>query len=566
MAIEEKVKLDTDGVTKPSKKAADAVAKLEKAILKVRAAKLAQVKTAQKQAAKEEALTRKHFQTIKKNQDRARKAEDAAFKAKGQAHNKEDKQDDKAKGNALAIAGAIIGIGVAAVAASVGVAKLGAEFLDLASNALDARRGAVGLMDMLSGRGEKTLQAVDRLSGALGVSLGEGREQFDKFRSAGLDNKQSAALMKLRADVEAVTGSSARADEAVEKVLAAKKAKGSVEDQMKAIAKSAKTMGQGMDAAQKSAGTLGGQLKRLKDLPARALDAMVADPEVASTLDSIGVSIGKTMKEIASSPEAAKFLGQLKSAFLAIGKAVATLIPLVAPFLKTLMAAAAPVVGVISKIATAFTDWASKGENMKILETAMKMAAKAVVAFVIAIGVLGAIALTVGAYIAGLAAVPFAVAAAIGAAAMLLKDKASEWYEAGVEMVNGFIDGITSMVGDAISSVKELGAKAAGALKAALQIKSPSKLFEKFGKFTVEGFNQGIDKTAPSTADAVGGMVAPPSAQAKPSGGSGPIFNLTLNVVAGAGATKQDGENMAAGLVPMIRREVEAFFSTMVPA
>lgn len=566
MAIEEKVKLNTDGVTKPVKAATDAVTKLEKAILKVRAARLAQVKTAQKQAAKEEALTRKHFSTIKKNQERTRKAEEAAFKARGREANKEDKQDDKAKGNALAIAGAVLGIGLAAAAAAVKVAKLGASFLEVASNALDARRGATGLMDMLTGRGSKTLEAVDRLSGKLGVSLQEGREQFDKFRSAGLDNKQTAALMKLRADVEAVTGSSARADEAVEKVLAAKKEKRSVEDQMKAIAKSAKTMGQGLDAAQKSAGTLGGQLKRLKDLPARALNALVADPAAAKTIDSIGVAIGATIKEIAKSPEAAKFVEQLKRAFVAVGGAVATLIPLVAPFLISLMGYITPIIAGVASIAEKFSDWAEQDDNMDMLISGMKTAARVVAAFAIALGVLGGIALTVGAILAASAAVPFMVVAAIGAAVMWLKDKAAEWYEAGVEMVNGFIEGITSMVGDAIASVKDLGAKAAGALKAALQIKSPSKLFEKFGKFTVEGYTEGVDKTAPQVEDSVGAMVAPPAAQAKAGIGGGMNVNITLNVTAGPGATKQDGENVASGLMPVIRREIEAYFSTLVPA
>jgi len=67
----------------------------------------------------------------------------------------------------------------------------------------------------------------------------------------------------------------------------------------------------------------------------------------------------------------------------------------------------------------------------------------------------------------------------------------------GKNLVQGIIQGIKESITDAVASVGELGGAVIAKFKNMLGIKSPSKVFEQFGVFTMQGLAQGITKGAP---------------------------------------------------------------------
>lgn len=62
----------------------------------------------------------------------------------------------------------------------------------------------------------------------------------------------------------------------------------------------------------------------------------------------------------------------------------------------------------------------------------------------------------------------------------------------GVDMIQGLINGIGSMVGSVTSKVKELAGNVVGGIKNALKIKSPSRVMFEMGEFTGEGLALGM--------------------------------------------------------------------------
>lgn len=67
-------------------------------------------------------------------------------------------------------------------------------------------------------------------------------------------------------------------------------------------------------------------------------------------------------------------------------------------------------------------------------------------------------------------------------------------WQAGVDMVQGFINGIGSMFGSVWSKATELAGGAVNAVKTFLGIHSPSRVFIEMGKFTAQGMSVGLDK------------------------------------------------------------------------
>ena len=76
-------------------------------------------------------------------------------------------------------------------------------------------------------------------------------------------------------------------------------------------------------------------------------------------------------------------------------------------------------------------------------------------------------------------------------------------------VIHGFRDGINSFYRDCEDAVKSWASKVTDWFKEKLDINSPSKVFEQFGLYTVQGFNKGIDTAGESTKKAVSGWLAP---------------------------------------------------------
>ena len=76
-------------------------------------------------------------------------------------------------------------------------------------------------------------------------------------------------------------------------------------------------------------------------------------------------------------------------------------------------------------------------------------------------------------------------------------------------IIDGFANGINSFYKDCENAVKSWAGKVSDWFKEKLDINSPSKVFEQFGFYTVQGFNKGIDTAGESTKKAVSGWLAP---------------------------------------------------------
>ena len=103
------------------------------------------------------------------------------------------------------------------------------------------------------------------------------------------------------------------------------------------------------------------------------------------------------------------------------------------------------------------------------------------------------------------------ISGAVKSAIAALGEFASSGHEAAKNMIDGLVNGIRSGVGVVVSAVKAMAQSAVGAIKSALKIASPSKVFEGLGEFTGEGFVAGIEGQTTEVNTALETMVAPPS-------------------------------------------------------
>lgn len=99
----------------------------------------------------------------------------------------------------------------------------------------------------------------------------------------------------------------------------------------------------------------------------------------------------------------------------------------------------------------------------------------------------------------------------------------SSWLvSAGQNIVQGLVGGIASMVGNAAAAAATLAANVVTGAKAALGIKSPSRVFREIGEFVGQGFELGISDMQPLVAASVNAMVAAPRVTTAIGGGSSP--------------------------------------------
>ena len=116
-----------------------------------------------------------------------------------------------------------------------------------------------------------------------------------------------------------------------------------------------------------------------------------------------------------------------------------------------------------------------------------------------------------------------------------------KWGELGTALIDGFVKGITGGASKVWGAITGVGDNAKKALKAALGINSPSKVFAKFGAGTVEGYVQGVDREAPQAQRAVDDMAPMPFPRGgdgntfrAPSSGSRPVkVDVTINAAGG---------------------------------
>lgn len=495
--------------------------------------------------------------------------------------------------------GFIVGGSIATILTSVGQAVAG-----IAGKALDAAKAVASLvvefgkglvaahllrgeskaaMDALSGgRGEKVLAILKSQSIATGQSMEKLQKNVTEVREAGLGFTEAFKLNLLKADIEAATGSADKADKAVSDMLA--KVKSGSTTAAKAMAKLKEEYGVAGDGAlahSKSATTLKGALDRLKNAPANIFDALAKNS--GPKLDEIGGKVVKLVEDFQKSKEGKEIMAGIASAVESVLAAVSKAIPLVLPFVKGFYSGLKPILSALKPIGDALGK-AFGDDNTSGMETAER------------VGRLLAVALGAVALVAGMVAAPFVLmGAAVLAAAIVFEkmlnavshigevpsligqavNRAKAYLDllidaalgAGTGVIDGIVNGITGGIGRALAAAKQLGDKVKGALKDALQVHSPSKVGEFVGKMVGLGVAQGVEKAIPGAESAATGLgsstagaMAGGAAASSGGGSSGaPAFTLTLNVSANPGATQSDGEQLAAGIIPVIRREVSSW-------
>lgn len=156
-------------------------------------------------------------------------------------------------------------------------------------------------------------------------------------------------------------------------------------------------------------------------------------------------------------------------------------------------------------------------------------------------GYLSSAVSSIGSTIAG---IPGRITSALGNVGAML-------YQAGVDVIQGFINGIVAKAGSLASSILSTVKGGVDGVLSYLGIKSPSRLFRKIGVHTGEGLILGINDQANAVADAWAGLmdvpevprvhVPAPSLNAAPAhGGGGNTYQITINgVLDGADAARR---------------------------
>lgn len=131
-----------------------------------------------------------------------------------------------------------------------------------------------------------------------------------------------------------------------------------------------------------------------------------------------------------------------------------------------------------------------------------------------------------------------AVASLPGRALSALGNIGSYLWNAGTDLIQGFINGIKHMGGMLWDAVVGIVKGAINGLKSFLGIASPSKLMRQFGIFTGEGFIQGLNLMNKPAAEAMEDLVSIPSTPTidvngnhMPSAFNGAVYNITINGV-----------------------------------
>lgn len=239
-------------------------------------------------------------------------------------------------------------------------------------------------------------------------------------------------------------------------------------------------------------------------------------------------------------------MDQIAGAIQSVIAAIGTASELIGPFWEGFRAGIGPVIDLLSPLGDALGE-AFSGENADNMNTLKTVATAMGVAFGVAAVAIGAVAAAIG----GVLVMTGGAIVAIGALlAAILKISAGA-VKAGGDFIIGLVNGIRSGSWDAVKAVKDLATGMISAFTSILKIGSPSKVFEGLGKFTAQGYAQGIDRGSAGVETAARAMsvaAKPVNDNAQPSAPSRSIAmgGLTVNItIQGTGSSAQDAQNIA---------------------
>lgn len=422
--------------------------------------------------------------------DDAKKTRQAetAQKKQAKANADYDKKYQAAAGEELAEATAVgaetLAIGVAALGAVAAYVALAVAIGGAALKAAEAKQNALGFFNVLTaGRGDKLLENVDRLAGSLGLKFNDARQSFIEFRQAGLDNKQSAALLKLTADLNTVDHSGKLAAEAVERTLAftSNHTQTSIQAEASAktmalLARQAHVAGNGTEAAAESVNTMVGALNRIDNSKTKVLETI--GERIKPSVDKAASAVANMVEQFINSERGRQAIDVVVKGITLLSDAVAYVATNAAAFGAAIEAAA----------------------NNPTAQTAL-LGLKII---------LGATAIALAVLAAG-AALMAAPILALGAAVVWGVGKLTELSVSAEHFGKDIITGLLSGLWGGLSSVgKAVGAvatKVKDTFKNALGINSPSTVFEGFGINIGAGTERGVNRAMPTGAELASRMI-----------------------------------------------------------
>lgn len=469
-AQEEKLAKTSEAMGVDQKKFSQQFSKVERDRIRgenrAQSAKLQDQKTKQKETARQAARDAKAASTAEKK---------AAADEKKSADDRETKTRQLARvllGRRAVILGEASGIGAAGVAAlelggamvaaGVAAAALLTAIGTIALEASTARDNARGFMGVLTkGRGAEALADVDNLAGQVGEKLDTARDNFIKFRQAGLDNTQSARLQKLVSDLDTVDRSGELAKQAVARVLQYTSPGGrqTVEQidasnrAMKLLAKQAGVSGKGFEASADAASSIAGAFNRIDNTKTKALE------EIG---DRIRPGVARAAQAVAGLAE--KFLAS---------EGGQKVIDALVNGIDELSASATEAASSLS----AALDDPDIRAGVDALSTAISGTSD---------------------FLASATRDSVALASAIFGAVGKLADLEGDALLWGSNVIDGFVDGIERGAAKVYRTVVDLAARIKSSFADELGIASPSKWFFKAGSYSGQGYEGGAEKSFPS--------------------------------------------------------------------
>ena len=291
------------------------------------------------------------------------------------------------------------------------------------------------------------------------------------------------------------------------------------------------------NAMTKFSQTMAGRLERLKSAPMNLALRMDAGPlagvgkivgSLADSLSSKGklgsaiISTGNALAKAFEIKDPKATFAKIEGAMLGIVRLVKSAIPGVKAFIGGFASGIEPALKMMGGFKKG--DGAGQGfaATMKVVGLAIGNVISATVGFVRGIIMAGN-------------AVSMTMSMIWGVAAQVVSYFQSMYY-AGVEMVQGLIDGISSGTGAVIGAATAMANSAVQAARNTLGSHSPSTVFKEVGGTVDEGMAEGIG--AGRSQSAANDMVSTASYAASRgrSGGRNAPINITINVSAGEGA------------------------------
>lgn len=125
---------------------------------------------------------------------------------------------------------------------------------------------------------------------------------------------------------------------------------------------------------------------------------------------------------------------------------------------------------------------------------------------------------------------------------------AGSWlYRSGVELVQGLIRGVQAAYGQAVAYIRGLGDSIKSSFRATLSIKSPSKVFQGYGKNITDGLIMGMEKGMGAIDAQVAALVSPNMpALAGGGDGSSTSYDNSTSITIGTIQDRQDADYLIA--------------------